>query len=758
MKHIHSIIMSLVTSMIVLMPCNIALAQPTDGDGGTTGGGVTGGDGSTVSSPISIDGDFSDWAALEQSLPNACVSANTDDNALYTGLYKAQFFVNGDSLFFYIEYSNSKQVQEAGTNYFTDKIHIMLHTGGLSTTGTTIINDENVWSDLANVRIIGSPRTQFANAYILVYQETDQTWETVQLPALPISACTPVEEVTNDHAKTEGAIALSLLPVQIKELKVGVIGVETDNVTSGVLPQVSLNPTDGGKIIQSMLSLPWSSAGEEDQSGMCGDKINWTLTGKTLTLNGGGEMWDFTPDNPATYAEFMERIDTVIMEGSVTKVSMYAFYHLENMKYIELSEFVDTIDTHAFESCYSLEHITLPNSVRHIGHDAFAYCSGLQSAILPAELKKIPANLFVFCRSLSRVQIPSTVTIIGDNAFYLCGKLQTVALSSELKEIYGGAFGGCTSLSQIQCEAVIPPALVDTADNPVFDNVPSTIPLYVRAKAVPNYQAAEGWNYFENIQPIDGDTLEPTEITVFGITITPGDSTNTDPVDLLGDGTMIYDIEENTLTVSGTEWTVGEEETVAINYTGDAPLTIVLDEASMIIADTVIASTANIVITGEGTLVAEGTVPIIGTPDATITFEANMHVRSLPSAAAVRRRIRDAKFGKKLDETGGPALSGFGSSDFSKVNVSPSGASYGEVPDESHGEAATINALYTLNGQGEKVIVTEFETTLIATGAENARERKVLDSTKPMYNILGMQVDAKYKGIVVQDGQKYLLQ
>ena len=103
-------------------------------------------------------------------------------------------------------------------------------------------------------------------------------------------------------------------------------------------------------------------------------------------------------------------------------------------------------------------------------------------------------------------------------------------------------------------------------------------------------------------------------------------------------------------------------------------------------------------------------------------------------------------------------MSGFGSSDFSKVNVSPSGASYGEVPDESHGEAATINALYTLNGQGEKVIVTEFETTLIATGAENARERKALDSTKPMYNILGMQVDAKYKGIVVQDGQKYLLQ
>ena len=37
MKHINSIIMALVTSMIVWMPSNVALALPTDGDGGTTG-------------------------------------------------------------------------------------------------------------------------------------------------------------------------------------------------------------------------------------------------------------------------------------------------------------------------------------------------------------------------------------------------------------------------------------------------------------------------------------------------------------------------------------------------------------------------------------------------------------------------------------------------------------------------------------------------------------------------------------------------
>ena len=291
MKHIYSVIMALVTSTIILMPSNVALAQSTGGDGGTADGVVTGGDGATVSSPITIEGDFSDWAALEKELPNLCVSASSDDNARYTGLYKVLFFANNDSLFFYIEYSDSTQVQEAGTYYVTDMINIMLHTGGLSTTGMTIFNDEDVCPEFTNVQIAGSPRTQFANANIFVYQESNQTWEMVELPVSPISACMPVEEETSDYARIEGAIALRQLPVEINELKVGVIGVETGNVTSGVLPQVSLSPSDGVKIIQPMLSVPWSIAGEEEQSGMCGDKVIWTECGTKLVRVEGEAAW-----------------------------------------------------------------------------------------------------------------------------------------------------------------------------------------------------------------------------------------------------------------------------------------------------------------------------------------------------------------------------------------------------------------------------------------------------------------------------------
>ena len=246
---------------------------------------------------------------------------------------------------------------------------------------------------------------------------------------------------------------------------------------------------------------------------------------------------------------------------------------------------------------------------------------------------------------------------------------------------------------------------------------------------------------------------EPT-VTVLGKEI-PTDTTGV--IDIYGDSTMIYDTDENTLTINNLTLEVGEEESTAISYSGSEPLTIVLSDSSTIVADTVISSTADIIITGEGHLVAEGVTPIIGAPTASITFEAvNMHVRSLPSSAAVRRRI---KGGKRLDETGGPALSGFGSADFNKTNVSPSDAEYGAITTtDGNGNQTTINALYTTDENGEQEVVTEFELTADLTAIESIRASQPFDPSQPMYNILGVPVDATYKGLVIQNGQKHFIQ
>ena len=248
--------------------------------------------------------------------------------------------------------------------------------------------------------------------------------------------------------------------------------------------------------------------------------------------------------------------------------------------------------------------------------------------------------------------------------------------------------------------------------------------------------------------------IEEPAVTVLGVEI-PTDSTGV--IDLNGDGTMVYDSEDNTLTLSNLTLEVGDEESTAISYSGTEPLTIVLNDSSTIIADTVIASQSDIIIIGDGHLVAEGVVPIIGSPEANIRFESvNMHVRSLPSPAAVRRRISG---GKRLDETGGPALSGFGSADFNKTNVSPSDAAYGPVTTaDGNGNQSTTNALYTTNESGEQEVLTEFELTAADENAvEIVRTGRTINPMLPMYNILGQPVNADYKGLVIQNGQTYLL-
>lgn len=257
-----------------------------------------------------------------------------------------------------------------------------------------------------------------------------------------------------------------------------------------------------------------------------------------------------------------------------------------------------------------------------------------------------------------------------------------------------------------------------------------------------------------------GNLYIPSVIIIMGDTVDVSDTTIVDKViDVLNDSTILYDTEENVLTLTNVELTAGDSTVTAISYEGSETLVIVLCDTSSILADTVIMSQSDIIITGDGLLVAEGIVPIAGAPTATITFDSvSMYVRSVPSPQALRRRIR---YGKKLDETGGPALSGFASADFNKTAITPPDAEYGEVKMEESDGGGTINCLYVVNENGEIDVLSEFELTAEDDNLEdalpNVKVRHALDLTQPMYNILGIQAGANYKGIVVQQGQTYLL-
>jgi len=449
--------------------------------------------------------------------------------------------------------------------------------------------------------------------------------------------------------------------------------------------------------------------------GICGDSVSWTLDcNGLLAVYGSGAMYDYDmPSFSSPWLDYLSAIKEAFVGEGVTTIGDWAFYADTNMVSVTFGGDIQVIGAHAFTECTGLTFLNLPERVTTIKYAAFSDCYNLSAII-----------------------IPNSVTSIED-----------------------GAFAECRGLQELVCYATTPPAL----GQDVFWHTDQTqATLYVPRNSIKAYRAADQWREFANILGMEVEG-EETVVTIFGLDIEIPDTIGEGGINLLGDSTLMYDPEENTLTFNSLTMEVGEDEGTAISYSGEEPLTIVLNDESSIIADTVIASTGDIIITGTGSLVAEGTVPIIGEESANITFDSvNMYVHSLPSAAAVRRRIRGVKTAKDVDENGGPALSGFGNADFNKVNVSPSGASYGAV--STNGESGTeiLHALYVQNGDGSQTVVTEFTLTAIPDDNEDAVEtirntHQPFDPTLPMYNILGVQVDAAYKGLVIQGGQTYLL-
>lgn len=438
----------------------------------------------------------------------------------------------------------------------------------------------------------------------------------------------------------------------------------------------------------------------------------------TLIIN-RGELDAFTYGSIALSNKTMRYMNLSATEN--TELPDEAFAHFYNLRSVVLPQGLQKLNYMALANCKSLESITIPASVQEIGLSAFENCYLLEEVIFDgnSSLTTIGNGAFYSCHELQRIAIPEGVTTIGKLAFYACTYLDEVELPASVRSLGDNAFAQCSRMKQMHVKAVVPPAI----ESKTFDQVSRLMPIYVPDASVAAYKADIYWGQM-NIRSED----EPPTVSIFGqevVIIDPEDSTIVAEVDVLGDSTLIYNTEENTLTFNGLTLEAGDSLSAAIRYVGSEPLTIVLVDSSAIIADTIISATANIIVRGDGYLAAEGVVPIIGVETATITFDSvNMYVHSLSSPAAVRRRIRGIK---QLDETGGPALSGFASADFNKTAVTPPDAQYGEVEvEEAQGAPKkTINALYVRNSAGEKEVVTEFTLTALAED-DNAVENTII--------------------------------
>lgn len=185
-----------------------------------------------------------------------------------------------------------------------------------------------------------------------------------------------------------------------------------------------------------------------DDNNKCGENLTWEFKGGTLSIDGTGDMYDYSEDYLAPWSEHCVEITNVTISDGVTSIGSYAFCYC-SVKSITLPFGLKHIGSSAFSNCPNIQQINIPDSVEYIDPYAFSCCKGLHTVQLPASLTLISEELFAECDNLRNLSIPGSVTEIGANAFLRCTAFILEKLPAGIKSIGAAAFANCGNIESL---------------------------------------------------------------------------------------------------------------------------------------------------------------------------------------------------------------------------------------------------------------------------------------------------------------------
>ena len=129
---------------------------------------------------------------------------------------------------------------------------------------------------------------------------------------------------------------------------------------------------------------------------------------------------------------------------------------------------VEVVPSYICKNMNKIDTIVLPASVSRLGQNAFMYCTNLKSINLPVTQKTLPVSFLEGCTSLESIELPATLTTVSADAFYGCTKLANVNLHEGITTIGLRAFYNC-KLTEITI-----PSTVTSIGNSAFKGNPTT--------------------------------------------------------------------------------------------------------------------------------------------------------------------------------------------------------------------------------------------------------------------------------------------
>jgi hypothetical protein len=240
-----------------------------------------------------------------------------------------------------------------------------------------------------------------------------------------------------------------------------------------------------------------------------------------LHTNSVGKITIEDSETPLTTSTFKCETGEVYIGRNI---SASAFYGMDSLCNLTISDKVTSISSSTFGDCSSLSEIFFPNSVNYIGSSAFSGCSGITSLTFEngennltlgtdAFKSALPSEAY-FGRQMNFAEAPVSA-------------LETVEFSENVTSIEVAAFKSATELRSVTSNNPVPP----TTDDTFSDSTYLYGTLYVPAMSIDAYTAANGWKGFWEMEALDG-----TESGVSAI----GDNSN-----------ALFSVENGVIRVSG---------------------------------------------------------------------------------------------------------------------------------------------------------------------------------------------------------------